>query len=226
MRSAVTVLGILSVVMLPMAAIAQNEAEPQDPVPTTEPMVPSPSFEVAMGEDDASKVEGPTQEMGARLGLDVGGRISPGGLLISGTYLYRFSDVDWLDQSIGVTFGGQGAACFRDRQNELLCDHHILEGFAIDVSVGIRRYLVSSSEFSPYVRAGVALRGVFYSADDVRGFAVPVFAGGGIRARVAPRVAVVADATIRTGFAFFNRGLGVEPHAGFAVQGGVEFILD
>lgn len=167
-----------------------------------------------------------TQEIGARLGLDVGGRVSPGGAQLSGNYLYRLTDSDWLDQGVGFTFGGQGAACFRDRDDDVICDHGILDGFAAEVFVGLRRYLPGKDEFSPYVRGGVALRGVFYSADEVSGIALPLWAGGGIRARVAKSVAVVADATLRTGIAFFNRGLGLEPQASLLVTAGVEFELD
>ncbi len=207
---------------MPAADSAPMPAEDSAPMPAAD-SAPAAERAPAETEEDAG---GATQEMGARIGLDVGGRVSPGGLLLSGTYLYRLSDQDWLDQSVGFTFGGRGAACFRDRSDDLLCDHGILDGFAIDAAIGLRRYLTSSDEFSPYVRAGIAFRGVVFTGDDVSGFAFPVFAAGGVRAKVAPRVSVVADAMLRTGFAIFNRGLGVEPHASFAVQAGVELVLD
>jgi hypothetical protein len=167
-----------------------------------------------------------TQEIGARLGMEAGGRVTPGGATVQGTYLYRFTDDDWLEQIVGFTFGGQSASCFRDRQDDVICDHGIFSGFGAEVGVAIRRYLAGQGKFAPFLRAGVALRGSFFSADELNGLSLPLWLGGGVRAKVAPRIAVGADAALKTGFGVYGRGLGLEPHASFSITGGIEFALD
>lgn len=167
-----------------------------------------------------------SQEIGAFLGLEGGGRTTPGGLQISGRHLYRLAERDWLDSGVAFTFGSADAACFRDRDGELLCDHGFFEGAAGEVHVGVRRYFRSSGEFTPFARAGVAARVFSFSEDDVRGLALPAFLGGGVRAEVAERVVVVGGASLRAGILFADRDLGLEPHISLSIHGGVEFALD
>lgn len=179
----------------------------------------------ARAEDEASTT---TQEIGAFLGLELGGGTTPGGLQAAGRYLYRLSDRDWLDTGVAFTFGGGDAECFRDRADDVVCDHGPLSGFAAEASAGIRRTFASAGEgrFVPYAHAGVALRLVSFGDDGLRGAAVPLYLGGGVRARVADRVDVVGGALARAGVGFFNRDVGAEPQLSLAVVGGVEFGLD
>lgn len=167
-----------------------------------------------------------TQELGARLGLAAGGRTTPGGFYLAGSYLYRLTDADWLDHTVGFSFGGRGAACFRSRDDELLCDHGMFDGFALEAAVGVRHYFETDDRFQPFVRGGVVLRGVFYTGDDLSGFAVPLWLGGGIRARVAERISVIGEASLRTGFGIFGRDLGLEPQADLSIAAGAEFVID
>ena len=182
--------------------------------------------EPAGSSDSQTPEKQPTQEIGARLGLEAGGRVTPGGLHVEGAYLYRFTDIDWLEQVVGFTFGGQSAECFRDRSDEVVCDHGILNGFSAELGLAVRRYFPGQGVFSPFARAGLAVRGVFYSADDLRGIAVPIWLGGGVRATVTKGISVTADASLKTGFGILNRGLGLEPNASFAITAGAEFVLD
>ena len=165
------------------------------------------------------------QELGAQLGFAAGGRVSPGGLLVSGDYLYKLAERDWFDASVGFSFGGNAPACFRDRQDNRLCDHGIADGFGMYVSGGVRRFLAVNKKFVPYVRAGLALRLSSFSSDAVTGLVVPLFIGGGVRARVTDGVSVVGHALVELGGGTFNKGVGLEPHFSFAVLGGVEFAL-
>src|SRR5688572_11595198 len=63
------------------------------------------------------------QLIAAELGVAVGGRVTPGGLRVSGHYLYQLTEQDWFDGTASFTFGGGDAECFRNRDDEFLCDH-------------------------------------------------------------------------------------------------------
>ncbi len=195
-------------------------------VSTTAAAQPGATDSPSEGPASAESKAKTTQVLGARLGMEAGGRTSPGGLRLVGSYLYRLTDADWLDQSIGFGFGGRGAECFRDRADDLICDHGLFGGVSIDLAVGVRRYLGGDANFRPYIRGGIAARGVFFSGDEVSGLSLPLWAGAGIRAQVAPAVNVVADAILKSGFGLFNRGLGLEPQATFELLAGVEFAIN
>jgi hypothetical protein len=152
--------------------------------------------------------------------------MAPGGLALSGNYLYRLTDVDWLDGYVAFTFGGRDAACFRDRENDLICDHGMLDGFAGEVGLGVRRYLLARDKFQPYVRGGIAVGGANYSKDELNGFVVPIWLGGGVRAQVAPSVTVAGGALARVGAGLFGRGLGLKAQLTLGVHFGVEFALN
>lgn len=165
------------------------------------------------------------QEIGARLGIEAGGRVSPGGFHLGGAYLYRLADKDWLESGVSFTFGGSDAACFRDRDGDFLCDHGLLSGFAAEVSAGVRRFFRGRQGFVPFAGAGIAARLVSFTGDGVGGLALPLYATGGVRARVAERVAVLGGATVRGGVGFYDSNLGLEPHLTLAIHAGVEFGL-
>lgn len=167
------------------------------------------------------------RELAGSLGIEFGGRTSPGGLHVGGSYLYQLTDDDWFEGGLSFTFGGGEAACFRDRDDEFLCDHGVLEGFGGEAAAGVRRFFFARGKggFLPYARAAIGLRLVAFGADDVSGLAVPLHLGGGVRARVSDRIFLTAGAELRLGPAWFNQDLGIEPHIGLAVQGGVEFRL-
>jgi len=165
------------------------------------------------------------QEIGARIGMRMGGRTTPGGFHLGGVFLYRLNDELWSDSLVAFAVGGGGAECFRDRGDNVLCDHGQLDGVAGGVHSGIRWVQPSKQGFVPYVRGTVGIELVNYSDDDVRGIAVPVVLGGGVRARVADRVSVSGEADLHIGFARLNRDMGVEPQAALIVKLGVDFAL-
>jgi hypothetical protein len=165
------------------------------------------------------------QELGGGLGVEAGGRLSPGGLHLIGDYLYQLSEHDWFDSGLSVTIGGGGAGCFRDRDDDFLCDQGIASGFAAEGFAGVRRFFPGQGVFAPYARAALGARVISFRGDDVTGFAVPVQLGGGIRARVTSTLSVVGGAEVRLGVAWFDRELGAEPHITLAIHGGVEFAL-
>lgn len=167
-----------------------------------------------------------SQEIGVLLGAAIGGDVSPGGIAVDGRYLYRMSDLDWFEVGASFALGSGAAECFRDRESELQCEHGLVDGFAAEASAGLRRYFTGQQQFRPYARAGVGLRLISFADDELRGLAVPVYAGGGIRVDVANRVLVVAEANVRGGPALMGRGLGLEPNFGLSIGAGVEFTLD
>lgn len=193
----------------------------------------APGAAAAQDEEPTSEVEAEvpeppesTQRIGGQLGLEGGGRTSPGGFAIGGSYIYRLTETDWLDGGVSFTFGSASAACFRDRDDQVLCDHGLLKGFAAEVSAGVRRDFAGQDRFTPFARVGLAVRLVSFGDDDVKGAAVPVVVGGGVRAQVADRIAVVGGATLRAGIGILSGDVGVEPHASLAIHFGVEFGLD
>jgi hypothetical protein len=165
------------------------------------------------------------QELGASLGVEAGGRVTPGGVHLLGNYLYQLSDEDWFDSGLSISIGGGTPGCFRDRDDDVLCDHGITRGFAAEGFAGARRFFPGQGVFSPYLRAALGVRLVSFRGDDVMGFALPLQLGGGIRARVADGVAVVAGSELRLGVGWFDRSLGAEPQISLAVHAGAEFAL-
>ena len=166
------------------------------------------------------------QEIGARLGLVSGGRSTPGGLRVGAQYLYQLDDQVWFDGALLFTFGGGGAECFRDRDNDVVCDHGRLDGTAGEVAFAVRYFLgMQAHGLHPYVRAGAALRLVRFGDDGVTGLAIPLLGGAGMRVRVAPTVAVGVEAQLELGGGVFSDGLGVEPQAGLQLGALVEIAL-
>lgn len=165
------------------------------------------------------------QSVGAELGLAIGGRVTPGGLRVGGHYLYQLSRDDWFDGAASFTYGGGSAACFRDRSNATVCDHGLADGSGVELSANIRRLFAPNGRFRPFARAGIGLSIARFSDDDVSGVAIPLHLGGGVRSRVAPRIAVVAQADLALGLGWFTQGLGAEPQLGLTVTAGAEFIL-
>jgi hypothetical protein len=165
------------------------------------------------------------QGIAATLGVAGGGRTTAGGLRITGHYLYQLTDEDWFDGTIAFTFGSGAAACFRDRDDLVICDPGLTGGAAVAAGANVRRYLGGRGDFWPFVRLGVSAGLVRFRGDDVSGLAVPLHAGGGLRVTVSPGIAVIVEATLDLGFGLFNRTLGLEPQLGGAVTAGAEFRL-
>ena len=167
-----------------------------------------------------------SQEIGVLLGLSMGGNLSPGGVAFEGRYLYRMTELEWLETGVHFSLGSGGEECFRDRSGTFVCEHGLLDGFSAEGSVGLRKYFVGQQQFRPYARAGLGLQLVSFADDDIRGVGVPAYLGVGVRVEVANRVLVVADATMRAGVSFLNQDLGIEPNASLSVAAGVEFTLE
>ncbi|HEU4732683.1 MAG TPA: hypothetical protein VFT22_32530 [Kofleriaceae bacterium] len=165
------------------------------------------------------------QAVVAELGLAAGGRVTPGGLRIGGQYLYQLSERDWFDGAVSFTFGSGDAACFRDRSDQLVCDHGLADGFGLEVGASVRRIFAASGAFRPFARVGIGFGLARFGDDRVTGFTVPFHGGGGLRAQVSPGIAIVGEADLAVGFGTFGRGLGLEPQLGLTVAAGVEFRL-
>lgn len=167
-----------------------------------------------------------TRILAGDLGFEIGGRSTPGGLHVGASYLYRLSEIDWFDAGAGFTFGGGDTACFRDRDDSLVCDHGFASGFAVEAIAAIRRELGERRGFYPFVRGGVALRLISFRGDDLVGFGVPLLLSAGLHREVAERVRLTAAVEIRTGWSVFDRGLGLEPQFSGSIFVGAEFDLD
>jgi hypothetical protein len=169
-----------------------------------------------------------SRALGVEAGLSMAaiGGTTPGGVVFAGNYLYRLSEYDWLNTKVRFSLGSGGAACFRDRDNDLLCDHGLLDGFSGEAGLAVRRTLLARDEFQPHIEAGVGVGGGSFSADRVSGLIVPAWLAGGIRARVSDYVHVVTEIEFRGGAGLFGRGIGLKPMAALGVLAGVEFRID
>jgi hypothetical protein len=165
------------------------------------------------------------QAIAAELGLAAGGRVTPGGLRIAGRYLYQLSNEDWFEGTAGFTFGSGRAACFRDRQDKVVCSHGLADGAGIELTASVRRLFPPRGVFRPFARVGVGLGLVRFGDDNVSGFTIPAHGGGGLRVAVATSVAVIAEADLAFGFGSFTRGMGSQLQFGLAITAGAEFRL-
>jgi hypothetical protein len=181
--------------------------------------------EGAEGESEASAGEWTDQGIGISAGVAIGGRLTPGGLRVTGAYLYRLSQDDWFDGAAAFTIGSGAAECFRDRDDVRVCDHGPVDGFAVDFVGAVRRSFPSQKSFAPFVRIGAALRFVRFSGDQVAGLAVPLIGGGGVAIDLSPTMRLVAAGQLEIGGGLFSRGLGTAPQLGLAVNAGIEFAL-
>jgi hypothetical protein len=167
------------------------------------------------------------QGIGGAVGIAGGGHVTPGGLRIEGHYTYQLTDRDWSDATAAFTFGGGGAACFRDRGDEVICDHDFLDGRGVEVVIAVRRYFDRHGAYKPFARLGVGIGIARYGDDSVTGLAIPIHAGGGVRAAIGDgdKIAVVVGAELVAGVGFFNRGMGAESQLGIAITAGAELPL-
>jgi len=209
--------------LLASSAVAQPAPPPAaaDSAPPAAGFAPPPKFERGPSADD----EAGDQAVSAALGLATGGRVTPGGLRVAGHYLYRLSERDWFDGAASFTFGSGSAACFRDRSDRLVCEHGLADGASVELSASVRRMFAPQGAFHPFAAVGLGLGAARFSSDDVSGVIVPLHAAGGVRVRVSPGVAVVAEGALSLGLGGFGRGLGAEPVAGLAITAAAEFRL-
>ncbi len=165
------------------------------------------------------------RELAGTVGVAMGGMNTPGGLRIAGTYLYQLSDDDWFEGGLVLTGAPAEPTCFRDRSDELICDHGVADGASVDLFAGIRRYMIGQDSFQPWVRPGVAVRVARFTDDDLTGIALVGQAAAGVRARINELIAVGGMAALEAGAGLFTRGLGPELQLGFVVGLNVDFAL-
>ena len=167
------------------------------------------------------------QAISATIGAALGGRTTPGGLVVAGHYLYQLSDQDWFDGSAQFVFGSGGAECFRDRMNDVLCEHGLADGYAGGIGIAVRRFLptLASGEFWPFARAGIGAAIVRFPDDETTGITFLAQGGAGLRASVSEAVAITAEIDLVLGLGRFSNGVGGEPQLGVMVTAGAEFRL-
>ncbi|MFN0246983.1 MAG: hypothetical protein ACKV2T_08735 [Kofleriaceae bacterium] len=180
-----------------------------------------PAGEVASSTELAPSDQG----IGAAIGVAAGGSVTPGGLRVAGHYLYQLSSQDWFDGVASFTYGGDTANCFRDRMSTTMCEHGFTAGSGVEIAATVRRMFRPQGVFQPFARLGVGIAIARFAADDVFGLGIPVHAGGGVRARVAPSVSIVAQAELTLGIGAYTQDLGAEPLVGMAMTAGAEFDL-
>jgi len=198
---------------------------PVEPAPGPAPVEPTAGPAPAPAAPVEAADEIGDQVIGGGIGIAAGGRSTAGGLRVTGHYLYQLSQQDWFDGIASFTFGGGDAACFRDRADDVVCDHGLAAGGSIEVAAGVRRMFAPQGRFRPFARAAIGIALVRFDSDEVTGIAFAAHAGGGLRAAVSRGVAIVALADATLGIAGFGRGLGGEPQLGLAVTAGAEVRL-
>ncbi len=181
------------------------------------------------GADEGDEAPVAKQEIGARLGAQIGlSSLTPGGFRLGGVFLYRLDETTWFDGEAAVSFGADPRTCFYTRAEELTleCDHSGFDGFGMTVGGGLRFFLERrASGFHPYVRTGLGLSFASFSADGVGGAALFGWGGAGGRFRIAPRVAIGAEALLLLGPGLYDSELGVQLFGALVVQFGIEIAL-
>lgn len=182
---------------------------------------------IAAADPDVSAIgEHPSdQGIGAAIGVAAGGSFTPGGVRVTGHYLYQMSAQDWFDGVASFTYGGDTAGCYEDRAATTMCEHGLTAGSGVEIAATVRRMFAPQGAFQPFARLGIGVAIARFSSDDVSGIGFPVHAGGGVRARVAPTVSIVAQAELAVGVGAYSHDLGAEPLIGMAVTAGAEFDL-
>lgn len=191
---------------------------------------------IARADDDApgalelsdaprDRTEPPDQAIAATLGIVAGGRDTPGGLRVGGRWLYRMTENDWFESVAAFTFGKSDAACFRDRDDSFICTHGPIDGLGAELAGAVRHRVLGKGDYQPYLRGGIGIRIDRFGADDVRGLAIPLSAGAGVRVAIKDNLALTGEATLELGIAWLSHGLGTEPQLGLGVTALVEFAL-
>jgi hypothetical protein len=171
------------------------------------------------------RAEPPDQAIAATLGVAAGGRDTPGGLRVGGRWLYRMTEDDWFESVAAFTFGKGDAACFRDRDDSFICTHGPVDGVGAELAGAVRHRILGKGNYQPYLRGGVGIRIDRFGADDVRGLAIPLSAGAGVRVAIKDNLALTGEATVEVGIAWLSHGLGTEPQLGLGITALVEFAL-
>jgi hypothetical protein len=201
-------------------------ATPADATPAAEPAAASAGVQEDAAPDGQGEGRWTDQGLGVSLGVAFGGAgITPGGVRVTGTYLYRLSARDWFDGAAAFTIGSGTAECFRDRLGDRVCEHGATDGFAVDFVGAVRRSFAPQKSVTPFARVGAALRFVRFSGDQLAGLAVPLIGGGGVTIELAPSARLVGAAQLEIGGGLFSRGLGTAPQLGLSMGIGVELAM-
>lgn len=215
--------------MLVGAALASSaSAQPtapaaSDPSVVGEPVISEPA---RLEEPAAAPASDWTdQALGGHVGVAFGGRSTAGGVRLAGSYLYRMSERDWFDGAVAFSIGSGDAACFRDRQDDRVCDHSAVDGFAVDFAFAVRRTWMAKERFAPFARVGLGVRFARFSGDEVAGVSVPLLGALGVAVESSPRTRIIAAGQLEAGGGWFSRGVGLEPQLGLGLTLGIEFAL-
>ncbi|MBK9035670.1 MAG: hypothetical protein IPL61_31210 [Myxococcales bacterium] len=182
----------------------------------------SPALAEPLTTDTASTGDDHAVALAVELGAVGGGGATPGGMRVGGRYLYRMAERDWFDGAVAFTFGRPGVGCGRVPPAGMACDHGVADGFAGDLSLGVRRELGRDPAFVPFVRAAVFARVLRFASDDVTGAAAGGELGAGLRARVSPDLSLIGGATAFAGLARLGNDIGSVGQLGLAITGGAE----
>ncbi len=210
---------------------SRASAQPVEPVASEAGEVGQPAIsEPARLEEPAPAAEPATSEwtdqaLGGHVGVAFGGRSTAGGVRLAGSYLYRMSERDWFDGAVAFSIGSGDAACFRDRQDDRICDHSAVDGFAVDFAFAVRRTWMAKERFAPFARVGFGVRFSRFSGDEVAGVSVPLLGALGVAVESSPRTRIIAAGQLEAGGGWFSRGVGLEPQLGLGLTLGIEFAL-
>jgi hypothetical protein len=179
--------------------------------------------------DDQAPPPVAKQEVGARLGLQLDlGDYGAGGARVGGVWIYQLSEHWWFDSGADAVFGGSGGECFlsRDPGGTRVCDRGAVDGFAFDVTLGVRyAFAAPASGFVPYLHGGLGGGLASLGTDGVSGLRLSFWAGAGLRRRVTDTVAIVGEAQLQLGPALLSDDVGTRAFLEGALVFGVDFAL-
>lgn len=222
-------LGAFASLLLEVGLASAQVVTPEPGEPSSEPTSSAP------GPGEPSAEPTPTAEpatsawtdqaLGGHVGVALGGRTTAGGVRLAGSYLYRMSERDWFDGAVAFTIGSGDAACFRDRQDDRVCDHATIDGFAVDFALAVRRTWMAKERFAPFARAGFGVRFARFPGDEVAGVSVPLLGALGVSIESSAHTRIIAAGQLEVGGGWFSRGVGLEPQLGLGLTLGIEFAL-
>lgn len=185
-------------------------------------LVAVPSLAHAGDDSEPAPDDDRQRAIAVELGATGGGGATPGGMRVGGRYLYRLAAHDWFDGGVAFTFGTPRAACGRVAPYGMECAHGPVDGFAGDLSLGVRRDLPGQQGFVPFVRAAVFGRVLRFERDDVSGAAAGLELGVGLRAAVRGDLSIVAGANGFAGLAHLGADYGNDGQLGLTINAGAE----
>ena len=181
------------------------------------------------------------ERVAVAMGLAGGGGWTPGGVRVDGSYLLALDARDGLDVGVGLTIGGDRAACAPVSTGGYTCSHGLVQGQSLAFRAGYRRFFGRSAGIEPFLRVGAAIAVIRFPDDVVTtmtestampmpttglyGVAIAARAGVGVRVPYSPSLAFTFAVELEAGLGVFAGNADGKRILGGAMTAGLEVRL-